>query len=113
MQFCTLFDRNYLYKGLVLYKSLIRHCPLFHLYVLCFDDTTYDVLQKLDLPQMTLISMGEFEDAELLKAKQDRSIGEYCWTCTSSLILYILNEYPENQRLTYLDADLMFFSNPK
>jgi hypothetical protein len=60
---------------------------------------------------MTVISLEEFEDDELLRVKSGRSIAEYCWTCTSSTILYVLQRYKVDQ-CTYLDADLFFFSSP-
>ena len=50
--FCTLFDVNYLDKGIVLYKSLERVCQTFKLYVFCFDDKTYEVLNQLSFKNM-------------------------------------------------------------
>jgi hypothetical protein len=61
---------------------------------------------------MTVISLHEFEDEELLKIKPTRTRGEYCWTCTSSTILYVLNHYAVDH-CTYLDADIYFFSSPQ
>ena len=51
-------------------------------------------------------------DILLLAAKQNRSRVEYYFTCTPSLPLYILNHWPEVELITYLDADLFFFSDP-
>jgi len=113
MNFCTLFDRNYLYKGLVLYNSLVQHVPSFHLYVVCFDDIAYDLLVKMELRNMIPISLTEFESTELLKVKPTRTVAEYCWTCTSSVPYYIFNYYPEIDDITYVDADVMFFSSPQ
>jgi hypothetical protein len=110
--FCTLFDSAYLSRGLVMYYSLKKHCEAFHLYVFAFDDTCYDVLQSLSLDQMTVISLKDFEDDELLKVKPLRSKGEYCWTCTPSTITYVLKNYGVNH-CTYLDSDLFFFSSPQ
>lgn len=111
--FCTYFDSNYLIKGLALYRSLVRHAKPFHLWVLCFDDITFESLQKLNLPEIELISLKDFEkgDEELLKVKANRSRIEYYFTCTPSLPLYILKNYPEVDLITYLDADLFFFSD--
>ncbi len=110
--FCTLFDSNYLSRGLALYYSLAEHCSEFHLYIFAFDDSCYNVLKNLGLPKTTLISLKEFEDEELLKAKPTRSIAEYCWTSTSSTILYVLEKFKVDS-CTYLDADLFFYSSPK
>lgn len=111
--FCTLFDKNYLYKGLALYNSLKRNCNDFKLFILCMDDIAYNLLQKMDLEKVELISLEEFEDPELAKIKNTRTLAEYCWTCTASLILFLLKKYPTLKMMTYLDADLYFFSNPK
>ncbi len=110
--FCTLFDRNYLFKGLALYESLLKVCDNFKLWILCFDDVTYNLLKKMNLKNIELISLKEFEDKELLKIKNIRSPVEYCWTCTPSLPLYILKNNPSLDMITYLDADLFFYSNP-
>lgn len=110
--FCTLFDTNYLTRGLALYNSLKMHCNDFHLYIFTFNDKSYDVLKNMNLSKVTLISLNEFEDEELLKAKPSRSIAEYCWTSTSSTILYVLKNYKVDS-CTYIDADIFFYSSPK
>jgi len=114
LYFCTYFDSGYLIKGLALYRSLVRHATPFRLWVLCFDDLTYETLQILNLPELVPISLKDFEagDEELLQAKANRSPIEYYFTCTPSLPLYILRNYPEVDLITYLDADLFFFSEP-
>lgn len=110
--FCTLFDRNYLFKGLSLYQSLRKTCHSFTLYILCMDDLTRSVLAALNLNNVRLISIAEFEDEALRSVKPKRSVAEYCWTCTPSLLLYVLATNPEIDLITYLDADLLFFSSP-
>lgn len=112
--FCTYFDQNYLPRGLALHRSLRKHCPEFKLWVLCMDQTTYEVLEKLNLPGVHPLSLEEFErnDELLLSAKQNRSRIEYFFTCTPSLSLFILNHHPEVDLITYLDADLFFFADP-
>jgi hypothetical protein len=111
--FCTLFDRNYLYKGLALYNSLIANCVNdFGLWILCMDDITYKLLEKMNLPKVKLIALSDFETSELLKAKIERSVAEYSWTCASNLLWHILQVNKEMELLTYLDADLYFFADP-
>jgi len=114
--FCTYFDYNYLTRGLALYYSLVKHCrsPL-TLWILCFDDATYGVLLKMALPSVRLISLTDFEkgDAQLQQAKRTRDKIEYYWTCTPSLPLYVLRVCPSANSITYLDADLYFYSDPQ
>src|SRR5258706_2554313 len=110
--FCTLFDSNYLGRGLALYESLCRVCPSFHLYILAFDEKSKRFLKEKNYPFITVISLDEFEDQELLKVKPGRSAAEYCWTCTHSAILYCIQKYNLSS-CTYIDADMIFYSDPK
>lgn len=112
LNFCTLFDSNYLSRGLVLYDSLVEHCPDFHLFVFAFNDLALHTLNQLRLPHLTVISLKEFEDPELLAVKLGRSRAEYCWTCTSSTIHYVLDRF-DVENCTYLDADMRFCANPQ
>ena len=109
--FCTLFDSRYFSRGLAAYQSLKRNCQNFHLYIFAFDDLALKTLKSMNLENVTVISLSEFEDEELLSIKKNRSVAEYCWTCTPSVIRYILNNYKVGS-CTYIDADLFFFSDP-
>jgi hypothetical protein len=111
--YVTLFDSNYLTRGLVMYHSLRKHSESFHLWVICFDDLAHKILTDLKLEHLTLVSLAQFEDKELLRIKSERSQKEYCWTCTPSTALYVMNTEPHVDAVTYLDADLMFFSSPE
>ena len=110
--FCTLFDSNYLSRGLALYESLEKVCDNFHLYIFAFDKRTENILNELKLKNITVISLDNFEDEELLSVKPSRTIAEYCWTSTSSTILYVLQNF-RVKSCTYLDADLYFYDSPK
>lgn len=112
MNFCTLFNSAYLSRGLTLYNSLSKCSDDFHLYVFAFDDACFDYFLKKKLPNLTVISLKEFEDPELLHIKPTRSAGEYCWTCTASTIRYAIKTFNLNQ-CTYLDADMYFYTSPK
>ena len=57
------------------------------------------------------ISLADIESEELLKAKSDRGVAEYCWTLSSCFTWYVIQNYPEINFLTYLDADLLFYSD--
>jgi hypothetical protein len=113
--YVTLFDSNYLTRGLVMYNSLVKYGGYFHLWIICFDDLAYEILNILNLLNVTLVRLSEFElqDKELLKIKTRRTRKEYCWTCTPCTLLYVLNTATYVDTITYIDADLMFFSNPE
>lgn len=111
LNFCTLFDSGYLSRGLAMYKSLLEVCKNFHLYVFAFDDKAFNFLMDAKLVNLTVISLQEFEDEELLRIKPGRSRGEYCWTCTSSTILYSIENF-KLDHCTYVDADMYFYSDP-
>jgi hypothetical protein len=109
--YCTLFDTYYLSRGLTMYKSLAAQTQDFFLYIFAFDDFTYEYLNFLNLPRVQVISLKEFEDPALKAVKASRSVGEYCWTCTPSTILYCLEKF-NLPSCTYVDADLYFYSSP-
>lgn len=109
--FCTLFDSGYLLKGVAMLQSLFRNCPDSHVFVLCMDKQTQEILPKLHLGgEITCIPLADLEDEALLAAKADRSIAEYCWTLSPCLPWYILERNPHIDFITYLDADLLFYS---
>lgn len=112
LNFCTLFDSVYLSRGLAMYASLKQHCKDFHLYIFAFNEECDRILRTLNLDHVTVISLAEFEDPELLKVKPTRSRAEYCWTCTSSTVLYVLDHFKVDN-CTYLDSDLYFYSSPQ
>ena len=112
--FCTYFDRNYLARGLALYRSLHRTCPSVELWVLCLDMECYQVLLALRLPDMHLISLAELErhDSQLRAVKGTRSLLEYYFTCSPCLPSFVLSRHAQVNQITYLDADLYFFRDP-
>jgi hypothetical protein len=112
--FCTLFDRNYASRGLALYRSLMRNCTKgFQLTILCIDEETRDAFAKLSLPRVRLWRVEDIGDAELLEVRKSRPRREFCWTCPGPLMIALLREAGANSVVTYLDADLAFFSDPK
>jgi hypothetical protein len=111
--FCTYFDRRYVPVALALVDSLRRHAGDFRLWALCMDDGAVSALRALAIPEVTPISLDEFEhgDDALAAAKRSRSTIEYYFTCTPSLPLYVLRRDASVDAITYLDADLFFFSD--
>lgn len=111
LNFCTLFNSNYMSRGIAMYESLLKNCKDFHLYIFAFDDRCSEFLKAQKYANMTVISLKEFEDPELLRIKPTRSAAEYCWTCTASTILYSIEKFGL-ENCTYVDADMLFYSDP-
>jgi hypothetical protein len=108
---CTLLTKDYLIQGLALYYSLKRHTPRFKLWVLCVDQTSYNLLEKMNLAHVTLISLENIRDSRLAKIQRKRQIHEYCWTLKSSLLTYLMKNNYNLDSLLYVDADLYFFKD--
>lgn len=115
LHFCTYFDRNYLSRARALVESL-RACGVdFRLWALCMDTECHDTLERLALPGVEPIALADLErgDADLRRARDNRTRVEYFFTCTPSLPLYVLDRNPEVELVTYLDADLFFYDHPR
>jgi hypothetical protein len=112
--YCTYFDHHYLTRGLTMFKSLRRWQPDCELWVLCLSPECLAALKAMAVPGLTLVTLDEFEagDADLQASKLNRSTVEYYFTCSPSILLYVLTRCPEAESITYLDADLFFFGNP-
>lgn len=112
LYYCTLFDSNYISKGIALYLSLERHTDDFLLYVMAMDRKCEKMLKNMDFAHMHVECIEDIETGSLLEAKQNRSRAEYCWTCGSVVTEHFFRTrmLPE---ITYLDSDLMFFCSPK
>ena len=114
--YCTYFDRKYLTRGLALIESLRRtESSDWEIFVVCMDEMTHVVLRALALPNVCLIPFHEIEvrDTDLLAVKPTRSVVEYYWTATPTVILRILERNRHVKVLSYVDADLFFFSSPQ
>jgi len=109
--FCTLFNSFYLVKGLAMQRSLLQRSPGSHLYILAMDDFTRQYLLDAELVNVTVIALKNFENEELLAVKKKRTVAEYCWTCSSSLISYCIETY-HLPSCTYVDADIYFYQDP-
>lgn len=112
MNFCTLFDSYYLHKGIALYLSLERVTSDFHLYVMAFDKNSYEKLKSFGFSKMTVELLDDFETPELKAVKPTRNKAEYCWTAGPSVIYHFLTTYGL-EKITYLDSDLFFLSDPR
>lgn len=112
VNFCTLFDSNYIDRALLMYESLMRSCGNAALYVIAFDYKCETVLRELGLSNMIIIGYDDFEDNTLIEAKANRSIKSFFWTCSCYSIRYIMKRFNLNE-CTYIDADMYFYCSPR
>ena len=113
--YCTYFDRNYLIRAVALHGSLIGHEKTpFTLFAVCLDELTRTLVNSLELEGVVTVPLHAIEahDDALRAARANRTPTEYCWTLTPTVILRLLEWHPEVDQITYLDADLFFFSSP-
>lgn len=115
IHFCTYFDRNYLTRAVALHQSLARHCPPFTLWALCLDDDAHAAVSALGIDSLRPVRLVDLEQADpaLLEAKKDRSTVEFYFTLSPALPLHLLDSVPDIESITYLDSDLLFYSNPQ
>lgn len=114
--YCSYFDRNYLIRALALIGSLQQHQPGgFTFFAVCLDEEAESILGHLQLPNVVIVPFRTIEegDERLLATKQQRTLVEYYWTSTPTVILRVLERHPHVDILTYMDADLFFFASPE
>jgi hypothetical protein len=114
-ELCTYFDRNYLPQGLALIRSLSRYSPEARLWVLCLDDVTQRILQKLDAPNVRLVTIDELIEyqPELQRARDDRPTVQFFYACTPRLVQFVLDAVQRASGVTYIDADMFCFGPPR
>ncbi|MGE5631239.1 MAG: putative nucleotide-diphospho-sugar transferase [Caulobacteraceae bacterium] len=95
-----------------MYNSLFSYVDEAVLYVVCIDDETYRVLDRMSPPNMYAVKAEEIEDEKLLTVRNERSLSEYCWTLKPVIIQYLYDNKTGADIIAYLDSDLYFFSNP-
>ena len=109
--YCTIFNSLYLARGIALFRSLCRHDSYFVLYVYAMDVATAATLRTLGDERLVIVEPSEFEDAQLISVRSSRSVAEYFWTCTPSIIRHTLIALREPE-CTYVDADVWLTSDP-
>ena len=109
---CTLFDSNFLAQGLALIESVETYSSCNVLWtILALDETSFSFLESLDRPNLEVIHLEKFADAELQSLKFERAWKEFCWTSAACLLNFCLSQSPSGQTVAYIDADCYFFGD--
>lgn len=113
--YCTHFDINYTPHARSLAESLMKVSPDSELFTFCMDDASYENLTKNKPENVTPIHFSKLENAfpGLLVAKNNRTRVEYFYTCSPAICNYVLTFIDGVNEITYLDADLYFFTTPE
>lgn len=113
-RYCTYFDHRFLDRGLAMIRSLRRVDPDCRISVLCLSAACERVLARLREPGVTLTRLEDFEQAnpDLLAIKDGRCTRDYYFTLSGCIVASALRNADPDEIVTYLDADLLFYSSP-
>ncbi|NLB60835.1 MAG: hypothetical protein GX802_00140 [Clostridiales bacterium] len=110
--YCTVLSSLRLFQAIVLLSSMYQNIGDFVLYILCIDDEVYSLLHNLNPKCVETICIEDLKQAHLSKHKKKLDFSEFCWMLKPLLIEYLLVEHPTVRRVTYIDSDLFFWSDP-
>ncbi len=72
------------------------------------------LLEILQLENVEAIDVADLEARypSLALCKKNRSLVEYYFTCTPSVISFVFDDNPLVNQVTYIDADMFFYNDP-
>jgi hypothetical protein len=113
--YCTMFSKDSLYKGLLLYDSLVRYDESFQLFIICMEEEVKHLLDIMQLRNATTINIKDIEevDSGFSAIKGTRNEKEYAWSAKAPIILYLFGHFDYLNHMIYLDADIEFYSSPE
>lgn len=95
-------------------RSLRAVDPGCSITVLCLSEICQRVLQRLAEPGVDLIGLSDFErsNPDVLAIKETRSLRDYYFTMSGCLVDWLLRDSAPEGTVTYVDADLLFYTSP-
>jgi hypothetical protein len=111
INFCTFIKSNYLDRFLLMLDSLEANCSSYNFYLFTDDSIVTKIVSSLNLPNVILVDYLKFGTREISELLRARSTAEGVWMLTPVIIEYCL-ETIKLSNVTYLDADLYFYSDP-
>ncbi len=111
----TVASKEYTYKILLLYNSMMRYDKSFRFFIVCLHSESRKIFEGLGLQNAVLIDIEALEtyDGELVEVKKRRSTKQYAWAAKPVAALYILEYYHEVDHIVWLDGDTLFLSSPE
>ena len=113
--YATYFDHRYLPQGLALHRSMRRQLSDFRLWVLALTPECERELRRIRPQGVEMVPLAELEkaDPEFMRSRENRSLVEYYFTSTPCFLHYLLQKNQGIGRISYLDADMFYFSDPR
>ena len=110
--FFSIIDKNYILRGLTLFKSFKPFLNTKNKFILVTVDTfSFEFIKKINFKNLLIININEFSNKKLKKIRQDRKINEFCWTLKPISIEYIFYKFKNSKWVTYLDSDSMIYND--
>ena len=115
INFCCYFDHNYAIRALVMIDSLRDRGILFKIWVLCLTEECWQIMNSINHPEIHLTRLSDLEREypKLNTAKNNRSLAEYYFTLSPFWPSWLFKYKREIPSITYIDADIEFFSSPQ
>jgi len=111
---CTIADKEYLGRVLVLDESRRTWYGESTLVALTLDEWSFERLSKLKnqnyVPGLEVVQFPG--GGALESARQTRNYREWVWTVKPHWILEVMESLQPGDEVTYIDGDMMFFSHP-
>lgn len=113
--YVTYFDSGYLPRAHVLLESLRSVGEDGPVVAVCFDDESLAAMRGMAGQSIVAVPIAtlEAEFPSLRDVRPQRTTAEYFFTCTPWAVLYAARQVPQAAWITYLDADVAFFSSPE
>ena len=122
MNYCTIFDKNYLLKAMTMGRSLEKNSnEEVNLYCLCLDDEAYSQISTITLDNVNIhaYSVTELERKFVgIRRARTLPVGEYgnqhaafCWAMTPWFINFLLRNVLT--KVMYVDSDIYFYKSPE
>lgn len=110
--YCTYFDGAYAPRTGVLIETLRKQGDTRPVFALALDDAALAAIENMSHLDVHGVRLAEIESEfpQLAPAKKNRSRMEYVFTLTPWLVRWMLARVTSDSWVTYLDADMAFFS---
>ena len=108
--FCTVTDKNFVYKCIALCNSIEKYISNSKIWILCLDEESENLIKKLEIQNTETISVSNLNDPELEKTRLTRTKQEFAWTCKPNFMNYLLQIKKVNT-LIFTDSDLLFYNS--